>query len=349
MAGQTISAAPKQGILDSIVHGVQNFFNGNNATNAAMPQRTKEYKDMANYFTDYKPYASDTGASSGPQATGVGTVAVQTDPYARYGGYAAYQNMVNQYAGQKQSLLDSINQRIGQDSQQYGYNVEDLFNSSRAAQDAINQKSAQNELSRIQGRADILGKVSRGIRSGNVMLGQKNASNSSAAAAIANAYGDIGNRDNQKVEQGYQVNNENIATDQKNFDLSRNTNARRLEESKANIINNIVNEATSQLQALDAQIAGASLPNRIAIEQEKNRIRSDASGKLSAFDAQLNQARGITGYTADERRQEAQRLASLGTAAASPFQFSPETDFQQQSQYNPDLGLPIYTIPKKRV
>ena len=349
MAGQTISAAPKQGILDSIVHGVQNFFNGNNATNAAMPQRTKEYKDMANYFTDYKPYASDTGASSGPQATGVGTVAVQTDPYARYGGYAAYQNMVNQYAGQKQSLLDSINQRVNQEGQTYGRGVEDFLTGAQRTLTGINQKAAQNELARSQGRSDILGKVSRGIKSGNVMLGQKNASNSSAAAAIANAYGDIGNRDNMKVEQGYQLNNENINTDLNNFTQDTQRTARRIEEDKNNIINTIVNDATSQLQALDAQIAGASLPDRIAIEQEKNRIRSEASGKLSAYDAQLNQARGLQGMTLDQRRAEAQRLASLGMAAENPFQFQPEANMQAQAGPVADYGLPIYTLPRKRI
>lgn len=267
--------------------------------------------------------------------------------YDRWGGQAAYNSLVNQYAGQKNSLLDSINQRVGQEAQQYGYSVEDLFNSSKAAQDAINKKAAQNELARNQGRSDILGKVSRGVKSAGVMLGQKNASNSSAAQAIANAYGDIGNRDNMKVEQGYAVNNEGIATDQQNFELSRNTNARRLEDSKTNIVNNIVNDATSQLQALDAQIAGASLPGRIAIEQEKNRIRSEASAKLSAFDGQLNQARSLSGYNADQRRAEAQRLAGLGMAAENPFQYQQEANMQAQTPQT-DYGQPIFTTPRKR-
>lgn len=276
------------------------------------------------------------------------TTQAAPDPYSQWGGYGNYQALRSQYAGQKNSLLDSINQRIGQEGQQYGYSVEDLFNSSKAAQDAINKKAAQNELARTQGRSDILSKVSRGIKSAGVMLGQKNAANSSAAGAIANAYGQIGNQDNQKVEQGYQVNNEGIATDQQNFELSRNTNAKRLEDSKTNIVNNIVNDATSQLQALDAQIAGASLPDRIAIEQEKNRIRNEASAKLSAYDAQLQQARSLSGYNADQRRQEAQRLASLGTSAGNPFQIAPEANMQAQTQQT-DNGLPIFTMPRKRV
>ena len=290
-------------------------------------------------------YTGDSG--NDPYATGGG--AAYVDPYAAYGGYARYQSLVNQYAGQKNSLLDSINQRVNQEGQNYGRGVEDFLTSSQRTLTGLNNKAAQNELAKTQGRSDILGKVSRGIKSAGVMLGQKNASNSSAASAIANAYGDIGNRDNMKVEQGYQVNNENINTDLNNFTQDTQRTARRIEEDKNNIINTIVNDATSQLQALDAQIAGASLPGRIAIEQEKNRIRSEASGKLSAYDAQLNQARGLQGMTLDQRRAEAQRLASLGMAAENPFQFQPEANMQAQADPQADYGLPIYTLPKRRV
>ena len=290
-------------------------------------------------------YTGDSG--NDPYATGA--QAAYVDPYAKYGGFAAYSALRDQYAGQKNSLLDSINQRVNQEGQTYGRGVEDFLTGAQRTLTGINNKAAQNELARSQGRSDILGKVSRGIKSGNVMLGQKNASNSSAAAAIANAYGDIGNRDNMKVEQGYQLNNENINTDLNNFTQDTQRTARRIEEDKNNIINTIVNDATSQLQALDAQIAGASLPDRIAIEQEKNRIRSEASGKLSAYDAQLNQARGLQGMTLDQRRAEAQRLASLGMAAENPFQFQPEANMQAQAGPVADYGLPIYTLPRKRI
>jgi len=256
--------------------------------------------------------------------------------------------LANQYSQQKSSLLDSINQRVNQEGQTYGRGVEDFLTGAQRTLTGINNKAAQNELAKTQGRSDILGKVSRGIKSAGVMLGQKNASNSSAASAIANAYGDIGNRDNMKVEQGYQVNNEAINTDLGNFTQDTQRTARRIEEDKNNTINSIVNDATSQLQALDAQIAGASLPDRIAIEQEKNRIRSDASGKLSAYDAQLNQAKGLQGWNTDQRRAEAQRLASLGTAASNPFQYSGDVDMQAQTQTQ-DFGLPIYTAPRKRI
>lgn len=291
------------------------------------------------------------GTVSTPEDAGVQTQQAPTrdTTYDLWGGLANYNSLRNQYAGQKSSLLDSINQRVNQEGQTYGRGVEDFLTGAQRTLTGINNKAAQNELARSQGRSDILGKVSRGIKSGNVMLGQKNASNSSAAAAIANAYGDIGNRDNMKVEQGYQVNNENINTDLNNFTQDTQRTARRIEEDKNNIINTIVNDATSQLQALDAQIAGASLPGRIAIEQEKNRIRSEASGKLSAYDAQLNQARGLQGMTLDQRRAEAQRLASLGTAAENPFQFQPEANMQAQAGPVADYGLPIYTLPKRRI
>ncbi len=299
---------------------------------------------QANYQAANAPAGGNTGGNTG------GSTGGYVDPYAKYGGYTAYNNMVNSFNQQKTGILDSVNQRTNQDAQQYGYGVEDLFTSSKQAQDAINQKAAQNELAKIQGRGDILSKVSRGTRSAGVMLGQKNASNSSAAAAIANAYGDIGNRDLQKVEQGYQVNNEGIKSSQENFIQDRNTKVKRTQESKANIVNNIVIEAADKLQALDAQIAGASLPNRIALEQEKSRIRSEAQSKLSAYDSKLNEASGLSGYSDEQRLTRAQELAQLGTRADQPFQTSGEVNMQAQSQYDPSAGgLPLYSLPKRRI
>lgn len=351
MAGeQTISAQKPQSILDRVKGFVGNVFNGGAAANNSMPQRTQEYKNMAKYFTDYQPFANESGgAITETSAINPQPAPTRDTTYDLWGGQAAYNALRNQYAGQKSSLLDSINQRVNQEGQTYGRGVEDFLTGAQRTLTGINNKAAQNELARSQGRSDILGKVSRGIKSGNVMLGQKNASNSSAAAAIANAYGDIGNRDNMKVEQGYQVNNENINTDLNNFTQDTQRTALRIEEDKNNIINSIVNEATTKLEALNAEAQGASLPDRIAIEQEKNRIRSEASGRLSAYDAQLNQARGLQGMTLEQRRAEAQRLASLGMAAENPFQFQPEANMQAQAGPVADYGLPIYTLPKRRI
>jgi len=268
--------------------------------------------------------------------------------YDRWGGLAGYQQAVSDWTNSKSSLLDSINNRINDEGSAYGRGVEQYYVDASRNQKAINDKAAQNELAKTQDRSDILGKVSRGIKSAGVMLGQKNASNSSAAQAIANAYGDIGNRDNMKVEQGYQINNEGINTQQQNFTEDNQRNIRYKEEDKQTAINKIANDAATELQKLNAQAQGASLPQRIAIEQEKNRIKSEASSKLSAYDAQLNQAKSLAGYDADQRRAEAQRLASLGTNAGNPFNIAPETDMQAQGQQT-DFGLPIYTSPKKRI
>ena len=351
MAGeQIIRPGGGQSIWDKVTGWVGNIIGANDWKGGTLNQANNQILTGNREGIGGRTANGITGSTGQQVSFAPDQVAPQRDTtYDLWGGKAAYDALRGQYAGQKSSLLDSINQRLAQEGQTYGRGVEDFLTGAQRTLTGINQKAAQNELARSQGRSDILGKVSRGIKSGNVMLGQKNASNSSAAAAIANAYGDIGNRDNMKVEQGYQLNNEAINTDLGNFTQDTQRTARRLEEDKNNIINTIVNDATSQLQALDAQIAGASLPDRIAIEQEKNRIRSEASGKLSAYDAQLNQARGLQGMTLDQRRAEAQRLASLGMAAENPFQFQPEANMQAQAGPVADYGLPIYTLPRKRI
>lgn len=275
------------------------------------------------------------------EKTGTTTTTTQAPTY----DMAAY----NQYMNEKGSILDSVNNRLNKESQGYGRGLEDYYIGAKSFQDSLNQKAAQNELARMQGRSDILGKVGRGITSAGVMLGQKNAGSSSAAGAIANAYGQIGNRDIQKVEQGYGVNQEGINLEQQNFNESNQIKTKRIEEDKSNIINDIAKEAETQLKALNAKVAGASLPNRIAIEQEKNRIISQATSKLSEYDRFLNQSRGLAGRDANANRAEAQRLQGIGVAAEQPFQFQQQDNMQQQMQGPAGGNLPLYTLPRKRL
>lgn len=321
--------------------GGVNYFLGNApiSNNQYGSATGEDYGKIEGWVGDWTnantPAADIVGAAGGGTALN----------YGRFGSAAGVQ-------AQKNSILDSINNKLGQNVRDYRYGVEDFGTASRRTQRAIDNKGTQNELARMQGRGSILTRVGDQVKSSGVMLGQRNAGNSSAAQALANAYGTLGNRDVQKVEQGYNVNNQAVNAEQQDFNEQRVTQAKRLEESKSTIINNIVEEARLSLEALDAEIAGASLPDRIAIEQEKQNIRNNATSQLQQLDAQLGEARNMQGTNINQRRSAANALNMAGNAADQPFEITPEANMQLQAQAPsaPAGGnLPIFTLPRKRV
>lgn len=220
----------------------------------------------------------------------------------------------------------------------------------RQAQNAINQKGIQNEASRRSGQQDILGMVGRGIESGGRILANKNAGTSSATGEIARAYGNIGQREMSKVGNQYELANQGINQEQQALreqqDLYKNTV---FQNNKEQIVSSIVSSAQSQLAELDTALRGASLPDRIAIEQEKNKIRDAARGELAKFDSMLaSEIASAKATSAEENRSKALELANMGQAPAGQFDYSTEAPVGFQGPGPAGGNLPIFTFPRGR-
>lgn len=273
--------------------------------------------------------------------TGGGGSAAKADPYAKWGGRAGLDQARN-------NLMEGLNNSANQSAASWRYGAEDTLNALTQNQSNINRMGAQNELARTQGRQGILGMVGRNLRSSGVMLANKNASDSSAAGALANAYGDIGHRELNKVGNQYAMQNEEIGRLQENQTRELTTKTNRLREDKNFQVNDIVNKARTAIGALNADMANASIPDRIAMEQEINRIKNGMLDSLQKLDSDLASApSNIRADSADARRAEAQRMAQEGTSAANPFEFN--QDINTQFQGGPFAGnMPLYTFPRNR-
>lgn len=267
--------------------------------------------------------------------------APKADPYAKWGGRAGLDQARN-------NLMEGLNNSANQSAASWRYGAEDTLNALTQNQNNINRMGAQNELARTQGRQGILGMVGRNLRSSGVMLANKNASDSSAAGALANAYGDIGHRELNKVGNQYAMQGEEIGRLQENQNRELTTKTNRLREDKNFQVNDIVNKARTAIGALNADMANASIPDRIAMEQEINRIKNDMLGRLQGLDGQLASApSNIRADSADARRAEAQRMAGEGMEASNPFEFN--QDINTQFQGGPFAGnMPLYTFPRNR-
>ena len=279
-------------------------------------------------------------STAGGGGTSRAAAAPKADPYAKWGGRAGLNEAKN-------SIFSNFN--VGADKTAYDYrtSVEDTIRALRDNQDAINLKGAQNELGRLQGRQGVLGMVSRGVNSVGTMLGNRNAGDSSAAQTLAGVYGSMGNQEMNKINNQAELVNQDIARLQAAQDEDMATRPARLQQGKDIAVNDLVNKARASLAALNAEMASASVPDRIALEQEATRIKNELLGRLQQFDSMLASApSNIRADSQEGRMARAQSMAQAGVSAENPFQFD-QIDTQMQS--GPFSGnLPLFTYPRNK-
>ena len=181
------------------------------------------------------------------------------------------------------------------------------------------------------------------------MLNNRGATTSSATDQLGRAYNQIGHREMSKVGNEYAVALDNVEAQQEDLDADTALFRRHYGESKVASVNSIVQEASSKLAALNAAAQNASLPDRIAIEQEKARIRNNAMGKLSSFDSLLNKRVGaVRPSDVASNRAEASRLLTAGVAPENSFDFTSEVPVQFQDTGPFASNLPIFVGRRDR-
>lgn len=225
----------------------------------------------------------------------------------------------------------------------------DFVDSLRSGQRGIDTAAVNNELAKRQGTSSVLGMVGRGIKSGGVMLANKNAGDSSASGALAQAYGDQGRRQLTGIGNQYELGNRDIADKQLSLDEQRNTFVnRKYGESKEQIVNGIVEQARNALAGLDAAMLEASIPERIQIEQEKTAIKNSVLGELQKYDQFLRDQVGkVRATSTQDRRARAAELQTAGyDLGEGAFDFTDEAPAQfQNGPYASEL--PIFTRPRR--
>lgn len=231
----------------------------------------------------------------------------------------------------------------------FANSVQDNLRVLQQGQRAIDLKGQQNEAARTTGVNGILGMVGRGIQSGGRYLANRNAGNSSATGEIARAYGDIGRRQMSSVGNQYEQNNTQILEDQSNQNYNVGKTKRDFSQGLQDSVNGIVESARSQLAQLDLDGQNASLPDRIAIEQEKQNIKSQVLAKLQQYDAEL--ASGADSIKARDRQGNmvaANQQLQAGEAPADSFQYTDQAPAQFQNTGPFSSGLPIFINPNRR-
>lgn len=264
-------------------------------------------------------------------------------------GYTSGQaSTLNSVADARNSMNSSITDRINNSKGGINNSILDFISSLKIGQDTIDSGRANNELTRRRNSASILDMVGNGLRSANTMLANRNAGSSSATGEFAKAWGKVGQQKQSSVNNDFALKENDLNTQQNVLDTQRASGERNIRQSKDDLINGIVNDAQNQLVALNNALIGASLPDRIAIEQEKARIKNEATAALAQFDSMLaNELSAVNPMGREGIATKASQLDAAGQASPVDFEYmaNPQATFNG----NPILDLPIFTGVRKRI
>jgi len=267
------------------------------------------------------------------------------DPFAQYGGKAAYDAQVGELNTGKSNALNSAT--ASQDASLRGgrSNILDFIGGATTKQQGIDQSRANAQFSLQEGKGDIMDMVGRGVRSGGVMLANKNAGSSGAAGQIARAYGELGNREARDVGNQFALENQGIDLQQNELNTGFDTQKRKIDEFKVGQAEEIAGTARNALAALEATRMGASLPQLFAIDQEVQAIKDATMAKLGELDSLLQTERGkINPAGQQQTMAKANEMRTAGTGGPQMFNFN--TNAAQMQNAGPSVAgaeLPIYS------
>lgn len=262
--------------------------------------------------------------------------------YGAGGAPNPQQSLLDDFAQQKNNIYSSASDAAGNAGVGLGGSILDYITGLTQGQRAIDTKSIGNEQSRLGGIRNVQDVVGQGIRSGGVQLANRNAGTSSASEALARAYGILGRQQLSQVGNQYEQGKAGIANDQQTFNENSVANARKIADSKTQTINQIVADANNSLVNLDSRMAYANLPDRLALDQEKQNIKNQTLQLLSGYDQQLQNAQtAVSPQSQDANQAKAFELQSAGVAPDSAFSFDtqPAAQFQGTGPFASDLPL----------
>lgn len=302
---------------------------------------------LSGHSTTVPSWVNDTSRMAiQPTGTNTQQAAPVVDPYAQWGGKQAFEDLQSDFGQQKNVIHDTARES----AQNFGIglrnNVLDYLDSIAASQQKVDNRGINNEMARKAGTSSVLDMVNRGIDNSGTMLANRNATNSSAAERIAKIYGKIGRREQANVNRQYEGEQRDIGLAQDDIMRQVASGARNLRGSKEQQVNSLVTEARNNLAALDTQMVNASMPERIELEREKNKIKQAVMNELKWFDGKVAKGEKKATPSSDkQRKQEAFRLFNAGTPPEQAFNFTTQMPGAIQEAGAAPSNLPIFLRP----
>jgi hypothetical protein len=253
------------------------------------------------------------------------------------------------FAQGRQNIMGSIQQAGQNYAGGEKFTLQDIISGLQGKQQGITESQIGAQQARNIGTQNILGMIGRGVQSGATLLANRNALDSSAAGAIARAYGQLGQRQQSGVNTQYQTAERQNQAAQNALEQAKAQTIERKKYEYSQQAQTIAEDAAKQMQALNEAAAGAGISDRINIDAEKQNVRNQAIASLAELDRQLGSVSNVQGASQEQIMQQAQQRQVAGQAPANMYDMSTITPEQQMSQQpGSQIGqLPIYSTRRR--
>jgi hypothetical protein len=296
-------------------------------------------------YTRSDPWPAVKKAAAPAKAAAAASTPV--DPYAQWGGIDQFNAYKNQYTSGISNVGTGAGEAFGTLGSTLQGSAEDIFNKYRVGQQGIDTSRANNELNRITSMGDIVGYVRNGIRQGYSRLANSNSVDSSAAGALEGAYSQLGTSKARGVNNQAAIQSHSIDQDQANLGVERGSDVHAFQRQHDQGVAAIGADVRNKLAVLDQGAIGLSLPDRVNIDAEKQRIINEGKAKIAGAGEWLQSKLGtINPQNNEQIIAQANQLQQAGTNIANPFSTGP-TDRQQV--IGPAIDqLPIFVSRRRR-
>ena len=352
--------------VDAIQNGISDLLNvAQTTSNASLsPGSVSSVSDLSPSTTDqtpqtlgvqsptavegalaYNPDGTISEYRNGQWVVSYGTQAGQNNPNPVTSQQLAAQDAArSSLLSGRQNIFDTLNARGQSEAGASQLRAQNAIDAFRQSQQGIDQQRINNAMNQQQSSQSILDMINQGMRNTNVRLSNKNAANSSAQGAAARAYAAMGAKQQSAANNQYELQNKNIDVAQGNLNTSINQERAKREFEKTNLVNSLVDQARQSFLALNDAAAGASIGDRIAIEQEKENIRQQLLAQLQGAENFFNTGvSGITPLSTEGAAGQASQLRAAGQVSPDAFMAQAPTVSQTTQG-----GSPIFNVIANR-
>lgn len=283
--------------------------------------------------------------TGGGGVTGGSTPVYTTDPYAAFGGKAAFDAKRNTFGVTQGNYAGGARQSLTDVGNTYDAKNNAFVNDIETGQGDVNRGFAGNELNLRRSMQNIVRGIQSGIRSGGVALAGMNASDSGAADAMSRAYAKVGNTQTGEARGQAATEAEELQRQQGQLNTKRAQGEADLGTYRDTETGRVRGDFSGKLDALDANAQAGGFGG-VVDKSLVDQVLGEALSRLTQIDQSRGQRlAGVQQWSPDEIMREAIRLDELG-AAGNAFQVTgPEVVYGGGGQMTgaPMGGeLPIY-------
>lgn len=212
-------------------------------------------------------------------------------------------------------------------------------------QDDINSGLANNSLNLRRSMSNIAGGIRQGLKSGGVQLANMNAVDSGAAEAMARAYATMGNRQAGDANNEAALKAGELNVQQVKLNRDRDEGIAGFDREREAEVSRIRGDLTNKLAALDAEAAAKGVDGVVDMGIV-NAVVNQAVSQLAAVDnIRKQRLSGVRAFDANQANARAAEMDQAGMQGTSPFQAGTGGIGFEQGGESP-LGASTSQIPQ---